>query len=111
MTDLYWHVATKAQAVIAWLRGDRGAARVLWRWMANRPTPADIEQAKRDLSRPAVQAELARLRSAGDPRCGCDRCEPMERLQAFKPDGTVDLEADFRHTPKNRAPASGGIPE
>lgn len=61
--DLYWHVVTKARAVVAWLRGDRGVARILWRWMANRPTAADLEQAKRDLSRPAVQAELSRLRS------------------------------------------------
>lgn len=60
---LYWHVITKAQAVAAFLRGRRGVARVLWRWMANRPTPADLEQAKRTLARPDVQAELARLRT------------------------------------------------
>ena len=64
MRDLYWHVVTKAQAILAWLRGERGVARVLWRWMANRPTAADLEQAKRDVQRPHAQAELARLWAA-----------------------------------------------
>lgn len=57
----YWHVVTKAQAVWCFLRGDRRMARQLWRWMANLPTPADIEQAKRDLARPSVQEDLRRL--------------------------------------------------
>jgi hypothetical protein len=61
--DLYWHLVTKAQAVWLFVTGRRGVARVLWRWMANRPNAADLEQAKRDLARPAVQAELSRLRS------------------------------------------------
>lgn len=62
MSDLRWHVVTKAQAVVAFLRGDRGVARILWRWMANRPNAADMEQACRDLARPSVQADLAKLR-------------------------------------------------
>lgn len=67
MRDLLWHFATKVQAIACWLRGDRGAARVLWRWMANRPTPADMEKALRDLARPETRAELLRLRAAAGP--------------------------------------------
>lgn len=55
------HVLTKADAVRLWLRGDRKAARVAWRWMANMPTTADILKARTDLQRPHVRASLRKL--------------------------------------------------
>jgi hypothetical protein len=53
---------TKLLAVREWMRGNRGVARILWRWMDNLPTPKDIEAARKHIrSRPDVQAEIARL--------------------------------------------------
>lgn len=50
VTKIRWHVQLKLNAIILWLRGERGAARVLWRWMANLPTKADLVKARADLA-------------------------------------------------------------
>lgn len=58
------HWVTKLAALRLFLRGNRGAARTAWRWMANRPNAQDLEQARRDIARPHVAAAIARLRTA-----------------------------------------------
>jgi hypothetical protein len=63
--DLRGHVVTKWLALRLWLAGRKGAARVAWRWMANRPSPADLVTARATLARPATACEVDRLLSRG----------------------------------------------
>jgi hypothetical protein len=59
---------TRLSAVREWLRGNRGVARILWRWMDNLPTPKDIEAARKHIrERPELQAEIKRLNTATPP--------------------------------------------
>lgn len=62
MNVIAGHLYTKYQAVIAFVRGNQGQARILWRWMRNRPTAHDIEKIKRRIRGDVrLQEEIRRL--------------------------------------------------